>query len=443
MGTAMITQIDKIMPGVAAIDIGVDSYFVAVADQEVKRFGTFTSDVQLLASYLHEQGVKRVAMEATGVYWIPLHDHLDSSGFELTVFNGAHARNLPGRKTDVQDCQWHAMLHSHGLLQSGFIPPPDIRRFRSYYRLREDYVESSARCVNQMQKALDLMNIRLHNVISRIQGVSGLRVIEAILAGERDPVKLTSLCDVQILKHKRAEVEASLEGTWEEQHLFALGRALAGYRFFQEQMVSCDRGIERLLHELNEGKPPAQKKGHSVLRHNAPEIDDLHGELVKLCNGCDATVLPGIGPLGLMKLVGEVGTDLSAWPTEKHFTSWLGLAPGNHASGKRRKRVKRRKTRAGQIFKEAVPSLARSKHLALGAYYRRMKASKGAAVANTATARKLAEMFYRAMTKGLDYVEEGVRKYDERYREQAIRRMQKTARALGYATVPMEQLLAH
>jgi hypothetical protein len=323
------------------------------------------------------------------------------------------------------------MLHSHGLLQSCFIPPAEIRELRTYYRLREGHLESSARCIQQMQKSLDLMNVRLHTVISQIQGVSGLRVIEAILSGERDAARLAGLCDAQILQRKRREVIASLEGTWDEHHLFGLRQALEGYRFFQAQMVACDREIDRLLQELNQGKPPGEKKGTSVSRHNAPQIVDLHGKLVTLCNGCDTTVLPGISPTTLLKLVSEVGTDLRAWPTEKHFTAWLGLAPTRHESGKRRKRVKRRKTAAGQIFKEAVMGVASSKHQALGAFYRRIKGKKGPAVANTATARKIAELFYRAMTQGLEYVEEGVHRYDQRYREQSIRRVQKMAQQLG------------
>jgi hypothetical protein len=276
------------------------------------------------------------------------------------------------------------------------------------------------------------MNVRLHNVISQLHGVSGLRVIDAILQGERDPHRLVTLCDVQIQKSKRAEVVASLEGNWQEHHLFGLRQALEGYRFFQEQMVVCDKEIERLLQEWNDGKPPAPKKTNKVVRHNPPQITDLHGEMVTLCDGRDATVLPGISPLGLLKLVAELGTDLSAWPTEKHFTSWLGLSPTRHESGKRRRRVKRRKTLAGQIFKEAVLGVVKSKDMALGAFYRRLKATKGPAVANTATARKLAEMYYRLMTKGLEYVEEGVERYEAHYRDQTLQRFRKMAKKLGY-----------
>jgi hypothetical protein len=283
-------------------------------------------------------------------------------------------------------------------------------------------------------------------VISQIQGVSGLRVIEAILAGERDAVKLAALCEAQILKRKRDEVVASLEGNWEPHHLFALRHGLEGYRFYRQQMVDCDAEIERLLQRLlaekdtsapEAVKPPAHAlKSCKIVRHNAPVIDNLHGQLVDLCDGRDATALPGISPLGFLKLIGELGTDLSAWPSEKHFTAWLGLAPGRNDSGKRRRRVKRRKTVAGQIFREGALSLTRSKHLALGAFYRRVKGRKGAAVALTALARKLAELYYRAMTKGLDYVEQGVQQYELAYRQQAVRRVEKLARQLGLTVVP-------
>lgn len=428
----MIQKLDKILPGVAAIDIGSESYFVAVANQDVRQFGTFTCEVRQVAEYLREHNVVRVAMEATGIYWIPLHDHLDNNGFEVTVFNGAHARNMPGRKTDVADCQWHAMLHSHGLLQACFIPPPAIRELRTYYRVREDHIESGASCILQMQKYLDLMNVRLQYVISQIHGVSGLRVIDAILAGERDPERLVVLCDAQIKRNKWAEVVASLEGTWEPHHLFGLRQAVQGYRFYQQQMRDCDREIEHLLQEWNKGKPPAPKKTDKKVRHNPPLIKDMHQELVTLCTGRDVTVLPGISPLGFLKLIAELGTDLSAWPTVKHFTSWLGLSPTRHESGKQRRRLKRRKTVAGQIFKEAVLGIGTSKDTALGAFYRRLKGSKGVGVANTATARKLAEMYYRLMTEGLEYVEEGVLQYEAQYREKTVKHFHKMARKLGF-----------
>jgi len=430
-----LQKIDRIAPGVCAIDIGSESLFVAVADTEVRRFGTFTSEMILLGEYLRSHGIERVAMEATGVYWIPLHDHLEKCGFAVTVFHGAHARNLPGRKTDVADCQWHAMLHSHGLLSPCFIPPAEVLELRSLYRLREDHVGLGAMYVQQMQKALVLMNVRLHDVISQLSGVSGLRVMDAMIAGERDPKKLADLCASQILRRKRDQVEASLQGTWEDHHLFALRQALEGYRFCQSQMAACDKEIEGWLEEQTkdlDAKPP---QGSSKVRHNAPVIEDLHGKLVTLCEGRDATLLPGISPLGFMKLIGELGTDLSRWEDEKHFTAWLGLAPGRNESGKRHRRVRRRKTVAGQIFKEGAMSIAKSKHLALGGFYRRLKGRTCAAVANTATARKLAQLYYRLMTKGLDYVEKGLQEYQKQYQLLSLQKLKKTALKMGLTVI--------
>jgi transposase len=433
-------MIDRILPGYGAIDIGQEKIFVACSGEtEVRSFETFSADLELAAEYLVQRGITQVAMEATGVYWIPLHDLLERRQIQVTVFNGAHARNMPGRKTDVQDCQWHGMLHSHGLLVACFIPPEEIRQLRCYYRLREDHLSVATQHIQHLQKALDLMNVRLHVVISQIHGVSGMRVVKAILAGERDPRVLCELCDAQILKTKREKVLKSLQGQWQEHHLFALRQALEGYEFCLGQMAACDREIEALLQRMTKDKPPQSPdpgQKVKVVRHNAPDIEHLHRLLITLTGGRDATRLPAISPLGFMKLIAETGTDLSRWQTAKHFTSWLGLAPGSSQSGKRRRRVPRKKTVAGQIFREAVLSLAKSKHLALGAAYRRLRAKKGSAIAIPAIARKLADLYYNLLTKGLDYVEEGVKRYEERYRQQTLRYLQKTAQTFGLNLIP-------
>ena len=442
-GSTTPPMIEQIHPGYGAIDVGQEKIFIACGgSEEVRSFGTCSDDFELAAVYLREKGVGKVAMEATGVYWIPLHDMLQDRGLEVTVFNGAHARNMPGRKSDVQDCQWHAMLHSHGLLVPCFIPGDEVRQLRCFYRLREDHLRTASEHVQHLQRALDLMNVRLHVVISQIHGVSGLRVIRAILAGERNPEVLAALCDAQILKHKKAEVIKSLRGHWQEHHVFALRHALAGYEFCLGQMKECDQQIQALLERINRDQPPQRPEaGRKIktVRHNAPAINNLHGQLITMSGGRDATKLPGISPLGFLKLLGETGPDLKAWPTEKHFTSWAGLAPGSNQSGLRRKRVRRKKTVVGQIFREAVLSLAKSKHLALGAAYRRLRARRGAAIAVTAIARKLAQLYYRLMTRGLDYVEEGIQRYEEKYRQQAMRHLQKTAEAFGFSLTPTSQ----
>ncbi len=260
-------MIETIHPGYGAIDIGQEKIFVACGETvEVRSFQTFSADLEVAAAYLQERGVRRVAMEATGVYWIPLHDLLQAKGLEVTVFNGAHARNMPGRKSDVQDCQWHAMLHSHGLLVSCFIPTEEIRQLRCFYRLREDHLSIAGAHIQHMQRALDLMNIRLHVVISQLHGVSGLRVIRAILEGERDPEVLSALCDAQILKRKREQVIKSLQGQWQEHHLFALRQALEGYDFALTQVRACDEQIATLLRQINRDQTPQKPEEGRKIR---------------------------------------------------------------------------------------------------------------------------------------------------------------------------------
>jgi len=435
-----IKQLDTILAGFAALDLGATSIHAATADTPVAVFGTTTAELRRLCAWLTTHGARRVAFEATGVYWVPVHDQLQAAGFEPMLFHGAHARNLPGKKSDFSDCQWHAVLFSHGLLRACFIPAEEVRALRAYARLREDHLEQAAMCVAHMQRAFDCMNVRLHTVISQLHGVSGLRVIEAILADERDPKALAALCDAQILKkHGAAVIEASLEGHWQEHHLFALRQALEAYRFHHGQIAGCDARIEAQLRALGAARPevaPVDQKKIKKVRHNAPRIEGLHGHLHRLCGGRDASVLPGLTPLGWMKLAAELGPDLSAWPNAKAFTSWLGLAPNRHQSGQRRKRVPRRHTRAGQIFREAAQSIARSKHLALGGHYRRLRGRRGEAVAMVATARKVAELYYLAMTRGLDYVEQGLERYEAHCREQEQHRLRKFAARLGFNLVP-------
>jgi transposase len=372
-------------------------------------------------------------MEATGVYWMPLYDALQQAGLQVTLFNGAHARNLPGRKSDVQDCEWHAMLHSHGLLQPCFVTPESMRPLRTYSRRREELVGQAAESIQQMQRACDEMNVRLHQVISQLHGVSGLRVIDAILEGVRDPRALLALCDLRIRRRKEKEVLASLEGTWHEHHLFELQQARASYHFCQEQIAECDRQIAAALAKLNAACPPEPLADKAKpMRHNVPQVENLYGHLLRLAGGRDAQAAAGLSAHSWLKLTAELGPDLRHWKTEKHFTAWLGLAPAKAQSGRRCRRLRRRRTRVGQIFRECALSLAASKHCALGAFYRRLKAKRGTAVAIVAAARKLAVMYWQIMVKGVAYVEEGVAKYQARFQAQRERYLQKLATELGY-----------
>lgn len=431
-------KLEKINSSAAGIDIGSEKIFVAIEGQEVRSFGTFTTTLHQAVEYLQFNGITTVAIEATGVYWITLYDLLEGAGIEVFLVNPVETKNVPGRKTDVQDCQWIQQLHSYGLLRKSFIPEHTIRELRVYVRLREDHISIASAHVQHMQKALTMMNIRLHQVISQIQGSSGLKIIEAILAGQRDAEALALLCNKQILNKKKTDVILSLKGNYKAEQLFALQQALDSWRFYHKKIEECDRQIDSLLLFLTHNKPanPQLTKAKPI-RHHKPNVRNLHEKLNKLLEGKDPTVLPGLTDYSLMQLTAEVGTDLNQWPSEKHFTSWLGLAPGKNTSGKITKRSRKRiTTRAGQIFREAAQSLLQSKHIALGAFARRLRAKKGPQIAMKATARKLAVMYYNLMTKGLDYVEKGVKQYEQQHIAQLTKFLQRKASELGLVLIP-------
>ena len=424
-------------PRAAGIDVGSETLHVSIAGDTPKVFGTTTGQLHALRDWLQAQGVASVAMEATGVYWLSAYEVLERAGLRVLVVNGKHVKNLPGRKTDLKDCQWIATLHAHGLLRSGFVPPEHIRRLQDYLRLRADPVTLAASHVQHLQKALERMNVKLHDVISSVVGVSGLKVIRALLAGERNPTVLLGLCDAQIQKHKAAAVQEALRGTWKAEHLFALKQALALWEVYQEKIAECDREIERVLRELagpepTEGTPKAGKPGGP----NTPQIEHLHQMLVRLCGDKDVTVLPGLADHTLLSLVGEVGTDLQRWPTEKHFTAWCGLPPGSKQSGKRRGHTARQRNRAGRLFCLMARSVGRTVAKALGGFYRRLKARRGGLVANQALARKLAALFWRLLVHGKSYVEEGLKKYESKVVETETRWLRKLARKHGLALLP-------
>jgi len=340
-------------------------------------------------------------------------------------------------------------LHAHGLLRGGFVPPAQIRCLQDYLRLRQDHISLAASHVQHMQKALERMNVKLHDVISNLVGKSGLAVVEAILAGERDPERLLGLCDVQIQKQKAGRVKEALRGTWSEEHLFALRQALESWRHYQGQIQACDQQIKGALDRLEatvtppplppsqtEGTHPAPAKPKKQPGVNAPAIEGLGGLLVRLWGGKDLTVLPACTTYSMLQLIGEIGLDLSVWPTAKHFTAWLGLAPGSYQSGKRCRGTGRKRNRAGRLLCVIVRSLARSKDTALGGFYRRMAARRGGLVAIIATARKLAVLIWQAMVNGLAYVEEGLKRYEARVLETKHRNLQRLAKQLGLLVLP-------
>ena len=309
-------------------------------------------------------------MEATGVYWGILYEMLEEAGIDVWLVDGRQTKQVPGRKTDVKDCQWIQQLHSYGLLNRCFVAESDIKELRSYQRLREDHIRSASMHINHMQKALTEMNIRLTEVLDQIHGVSGLAMIEAILKGERDKEKLLKLCHTKIIKNKKDEVLKALNGRYTKQGLFALKQAFESYCFYQNQIEQCDQMIDEVLQKISRGKPDQKTDvRRKPIRHNKPDIDNLGSMLLKIFDGRDATTLSGITDYSWMQLLSETGGDLSRWPTEKHYTSWLGLAPGQQNSGRMNKnRRKSGRPKAGQIFRQIAQSLLTSKRIALGAF---------------------------------------------------------------------------
>jgi transposase len=426
--------------------VGSESMHTSIAGGTPKVFGTMTADLYALRDYLLANGVTSVAMEATGVYWLCLYEVLQAAGLDVIMVNGRHVKNLPGRKTDMADCQWLATLHAHGLLRAGFVPDAMVRRLQDYMRLRNDHISLAASHVQHMQKALDRMNIKVHEVISSLTGVSGLAMLRAIVAGERNPQKLLDLCDVQIKKRKADRLLASLQGTWRDEHIFALTQAITAWDFYQARIVECDVKIEQVMTEMSQAtqdhdggntggsdtaaqSTPKSMRGKAskAASANAPKIKGLHEMIVKTLGGRDASAIPGLTDYSILQLTSEVGCDLSRWPTAKHFTAWLGLAPGAHQSGKRRGHSARQRNRAGRLFCTIGRSLANSVDKGLGGFYRRLRARRGGLVANQALARKLATMYWTVMVKGLDFVEKGLAHYEAKVEQNEQRLLRKLA----------------
>lgn len=430
----MNNNMQKIRCNVAGIDIGSDQIFIGFADGSVEQFGTFTCDFASAIARMQQAGIESVAIEATGVYGVILHEMIEEAGIEVYLVNPVHIKKVPGRKTDVLDCQWIQQLHSYGLLTSSFIVDEQVRPLRSYLRLRHRYIEEAARAVNRMQKVLTLMNIRLTEVLSQVHGASGMRMIKAILDGWRDPKQLLELCDKRIQNNKAERVIAALEGHYRQEYLFELQHSVDEYEFYQHKIGECDRLIDTELEKLAEAQPVPESFGASKpIRHNSPKVANLHEKVVRANGGVNLCELPGLTDYSALRLISELGIDLSAFPSEKHFVSWLKLAPGKKNSGKKNKNHKFNSSpNATLIFKQAAQSLIESKSHALGAFGRRIKARRGPGIAVKAVARKLAELYYRAMTYGLEYVEQGVEEYERQFKQRKIKNLERQAKQLGY-----------
>ena len=423
-------ELSQVNLDAAGIDVGASSHFVAVsaarAEPPVQEFAAFTADLYRLADWLAECGVATVVMESTGVYWIPLFGVLEERGFEVMLVDPRRIKNVSGRKTDVLDCQWLQQLHTYGLLSGAFRPKADIRRLRSYLRQRAMLVEYASHHIQHMQKALTQMNLKLQHVISNITGKTGMDIIEAIVAGERDPWKLAQFRRPG-MKADAATIARSLQGHWREEHIFELTQALELYRFYHDKVAECDREIEAQLERFedrSDGGAPADngRRGQG----NAPRFD-IRTHLYRM-TGVDLTRIDGIDGFTALKVIGEIGTDLTKWPSAKHFASWLGLSPDNRITGGRVKssKTKPSASRAAAALRLAANALHRSDS-ALGAFLRRKKAQLGAPKAITATAHKLARLIYSMLRYGQEYADAGAEYYESEYQQRALRAAKRRA----------------
>jgi transposase len=423
---------EKIRANVAGIDIGANKVFTAVEGQPVVSYFTFTEDFLMLRDYLLKHNVETVAMEATGVYWVILYAILAEAGLDVWLVDGRQTKQVPGRKTDVKDCQWIQELHSFGLLNRCLVVDSDIQELRHYLRLREDHIRSSSMHINHIQKALILMNIRLKEVLSQVHGKSGLAIIEAILNGERDKNVLVELCKNSILKNKKELVLKALEGRYTEEGLFALQQAYDAYNFYQKQIAQCDERINIVVNKIGQsGTGQDMNKKRKPIRHNKPQVENLGSNLMNIFDGKDATLISGITDYTWLQLLSEIGSDLTKWKTEKHFTSWLSLSPGQNNSGKRNRNARKKaRPKAGQIFRIIAQGLLNSKEVAIGAFGRRLRGRKGPQIAINAMARKLAILYWRIMVKGLDFAEKGIKLYEDQIITNKLRTLRRLTNEL-------------
>jgi transposase len=432
----------RLHPHAAGIDCGSAEHVVAVPPDRdatpVQSFRTFTGDLHRLADWLAACRITHVAMEATGVYWIPVFEILEARGLQVILVNARHIKHVPGRKTDVCDAEWIRDLHILGLLRGSFRPADDIVILRGYLRHRATLIESAGALVQRMQKALVQMNLQLPLVVSDLTGVTGLRIVRDIVAGQRDPTVLARHRDYRC-RASEADIVAALTGHYRAEHLFVLQQNLELFDTYQQQLSACDQAVETHLQRLTARLPrpvsplPAARPRHTPGK-NEPRFD-LRTPVHHL-TGVDLSQIDGIGPYNGLRLLAEIGTDMTRWPSEQHFTSWLSLAPNNKISGGRllSSRTAPSANRAAALLRLAAVNLGRTQ-TALGAFYRRLAYRVGKAKAVTATARKLAILVYRSLRDGLHYADPGADAYDRRQRTRALRSLRQRAATLGYELV--------
>lgn len=436
-----MNALEQIHLNAAGIDIGADSIYVAVPpdrdEESVRSFGTFTQDLERLADWLHACHIDTVAMESTGVYWIPLYEILEGRGLQVCLVNARHVKNVSGRKSDVLDCQWFQQLHTYGLLQASFRPPEQMVAIRSLVRHREMLVAYRSAHIQHMQKALTVMNLRLTNVLSDITGVTGMAIIRAILAGERDPRKLAQFRDERCAKSE-AEIVKSLQGHYKAEQVFVLQQAVELYDFYDRQIQATDTQLEALYHQFDPpacpGTPPPAPRTRARRKNQAHF--DLAPALYRL-SGVDLTQIDGVDALTIQKVVSEIGTDMSKWPTVKHFCSWLHVCPNNQITGGKvhHRGVQPTKNRATTALRIAAASLQHNES-ALGAFYRRIRARHGTQVAITATAHKLAVTIYFMLKEHKPYQDVGAGSYEQAYHDRMVKNLLRQAAKLGYCLEP-------
>ena len=429
-------------PHAAGIDIGEAEHWVAVPPgrdpQPVRRFGTFTVDLDALADWLIDCGVITVAMESTGVYWIPLFELLEARGLQVCLIDPRQAKRAPGRpKTDRLDCQWLQRLHAYGLLAAAFRPADQICVLRSYLRHRQMLLTYGAHHIQHMHKALQQMNLKLSQVVSDLTGATGMAILKAIIAGERDPLTLAKLRNPHC-QHSEDDIAKALQGTWRAEHLFAFQQAVELYQFSHQQLTVCDQHIQTHLGtfaDKSHGRPlPPKARRHK--KANEPRFD-ARTPLYRLA-GVDLTTIEGIEEGTALVILSEIGTDMSRWPSVKHFCSWLGLSPPHKISGGKvlSRRVRPGAQRVALALRLAARTVYKA-HTALGAFFRRLRSRLGAPKAITATAHKLARLVYSLLKHGSAYVQQGLDAYESQYRERKVKAMARQAQALGYTLVAL------
>lgn len=433
--------LDQLNLNAAGIDIGSQEIYVSVPDdrdsENVRMFPSFTTDLYDLAAWLKDCGIETVAMESTSIYWVSLFDILEEQGFEVYLVNARHVKNVSGRKTDVLDCQWIRQLHTHGLLSPSFHPPEDIRAVRALVRHRDMLTKYRASHIQHMQKALDLMNLKLHVVLSDITGQTGMKIIRAILSGEQRPDVLADYRHGRC-KFSKEDILKALTGHYRQEHLFTLKQAVELYDFYTEQLISCDAELEKYYQHLKHSyKTDTQNpKPGKTYRRNHDAYFDLSSYLFEL-TGVDLTAIDGLKAISVQNILVEVGLDMTKFKSAKHFASYLGLAPNNKISGGK---VLRRKTAkvvnaASNAFRMAAQSVHASKS-ALGGFYRRIRSKHGSPIAITATANKIARIFYTILKTKTPYTREASDTYNERYQKLQLKHLKRQAAKLGFSLQP-------